>query len=216
MSDSSAQPSNASQASPYTGYKRIVNPLFIMLLLFGLPYAGAWYFMYSGDPVSFEKPNNHGQLVSPMVQLGQFSLTLKDGSILNQADLAGNWLLFTTTSSCETTCQETLFTIRQIRKAMGVNRQVIKPIVLLSNQDALKPLAVNLDNDFPQLAVITQQTDDTLKLLKTFTATKHPIENSIFMVDPFGNLMMVYPAGSDQKGMLKDLQRLLKVNKPKL
>ena len=34
-----------------------------------------------------------------------------------------------------------------------------------------------------------------------------------FLVDPLGNIMMAYEAGSDPNGLKKDLKRLLKVSK---
>jgi len=198
------------------GYKKIFNPFFAMLLLFGLPYALSWYFMYSGDPISFEQPNNNGELVSPVVPLGEFSLPLNNGTALSQKDLVGNWSIFTVTSHCETACQETLFTMRQVRKAMGVNRQVIKPLLLLQNPNALDSFDIDFSQDFPQLAVISGKNDSTQSLIQAFSNTTPVIDNSIFMVDPYGNLMMVYPAGTEQKNMLDDFKRLLKVNQPKL
>ncbi len=218
MTDISAQqPSqqDTKKTNPYTGYRKFVNPFFGMILLFGLPYAISWYFIYSGDPVSFEKPNNHGELISPVIPLGEFSFGLENGSALTEADIAGSWSLITVTSACEKTCQETLFSIRQNRKAMAVNRKVIKPIVLLENPEALSGLSVDLSKEFPQLAIVTQQNESTQRIKQAFANVTPVIEDSIFMVDPYGNLMMVYPAGSDQKkGVLKDMQRLLKVNKP--
>ncbi|MBV1919940.1 MAG: hypothetical protein KUG73_04605 [Pseudomonadales bacterium] len=215
MTDIPARHQDTKKTNPYTGYRRFVNPFFAMVLLFGLPYAISWYFIYSGDPVSFEKPNNHGELVSPVIALGKFSLEQEDGSFLTEADVAGSWSLITVTSACKKPCQETLFSIRQNRKSMGVNRKVIKPIILLETPEALNGLTVDLSKEFPQLAIITQQNEATQRIKKAFASVTPVIENSIFMVDPYGNLMMVYPAGSDQKkGVLKDLQRLLKVNKP--
>ncbi len=215
MTDIPAQHQDTKKTNLYTGYRRFVNPFFAMVLLFGLPYVISWYFIYSGDSASFEKPNNHGELVSPVIALGKFSLEQKDGSFLTETDVAGSWSLITVTSACEKPCQETLFSIRQNRKSMGVNRKVIKPIILLETPDALSGLTVDLSKEFPQLAIITQQNEATQRIKKAFASVTPVIENSIFMVDPYGNLMMVYPAGSDQKkGVLKDLQRLLKVNKP--
>ena len=218
MTDISAQQppqQGTKKTNPYTGYRKFVNPFFGMILLFGLPYAISWYFIYSGDPVSFEKPNNHGELISPVIPLGEFSLGLENGSALTEADIAGSWSLITVTSACEKTCQETLFSIRQNRKAMGVNRKVIKPIILLETPEALSGLSVDLSKEFPQLAIVTQQNESTQRIKQAFANVTPVIEDSIFMVDPYGNLMMVYPAGSDQKkGVLKDMQRLLKVNKP--
>ena len=65
--------------NPKKFLKVITNPLFLMLVLFGLPYALSWYFMYGGDPITFEKPNNNGELVSPMIAFGEFSLPFSFG-----------------------------------------------------------------------------------------------------------------------------------------
>jgi len=225
MTDTSIQYSNnmpkpnmskKNMPKPKKLLKFLSNPLLLMLLLFGLPYALSWYFLYGGDPISFEQPNNNGELVSPVIPLGQFSLPLKDGTTLTNADLSGNWSIMTVTSNCEKACQETLFTMRQVRKAMGVNRQVIKPLVLLQSPEALEALKLDLSKDFPQLAIVSSQNTSTQTFTTAFSSVTPEIENSIFMVDPYGNLMMVYPADSDQKGMLDDFKRLLKVNKPKL
>ena len=153
----------------YTGYKLIFNPFTAMLLLFGLPYAISWYFINGGDPVAFEKPNNNGELVSPMIALGEYSLLKSDGSKISQADLAGNWLLFTVTSACELACQETLFTIRQARASMAVNRKVIKPIVLIKTPEALSKLPVDLGHEFPQLVIAHTQSVSTEHLLNIFS-----------------------------------------------
>ena len=34
----------------------------------------------------------------------------------------------------------------------------------------------------------------------------------VYLIDPLGNLMMVYPAGAKAKGMLEDLKRLLRLS----
>jgi len=215
MTDTSIQYSN-NMPKPKKVLNTLSNPLLIMLLLFGLPYVLSWYFLYGGDPIAFEQPNNNGELISPLIPLGQFSLSLKDGTTLSNADLNGNWSIITVTANCEKACKDTLFTMRQVRKAMGVNRQVIKPLVLLQSPEALETLKFDLSNDFPQLAIVSNQNTSTQALITAFSSVTPEIENSIFMVDPYGNLMMVYPADSDQKGMLDDFKRLLKVNKPKL
>jgi len=214
MTDTTANYSQLPDKTQAKGIRKFINPFFMMLLLFGLPYAFAWYFIYSGDPVAFEAPSNNGQLVSPMIPLGEFSLVRSDGSTIMNTDLAGNWLLFTVTSACDLACQETLYTVRQARASMAVNRKVIKPIILLKTPEALSELPVDLSQEFPQLTIISAQTSNTTSLLKAFSSVTPELENSIFMVDPYGNLMMVYPAGSDQRGMMGDLKRLLKVNKP--
>jgi hypothetical protein len=102
--------------------------------------------------------------------------------------------------------------MRQTRKAMAVDRDVITPILLLQDDKALHNLDIDLEKDFHILNIATSESSKTSGLLDIFSSQIPNIENSIFMVDPFGNLMMVYPAGTEQLGLLDDLKRLLKVN----
>lgn len=218
MSNSSL-PTDASDQAPVSSptlFKRLVNPLVIMLVLFGFPYIASWYFINSESSVSIGKLGNHGELVSPVVSLGEFSLHSTNGEILDEQSLAGNWVLFTITNGCEQVCQDTLLVIRQARKSTGVNRKVVKPVLLLQSADALKPFDVDLSEAFPQLSVISAESSGAQRLIEKFSEIHPSVENSVFMVDPYNNLMMYYPQGIQPKDLMEDLERLLKVNKPKL
>lgn len=199
-----------------TLFKRLVNPLVIMLVLFGFPYIASWYFMNSEGSFSVGDLGNHGQLVSPVLPIGEYSLKTSAGEILSDKSLAGSWRLFTVSSSCEQSCQDTLLVIRQARKSTGINRKVVKPILLLQTPEALAPFKVDLTQAFPQLATVSSDSLDAKVLINTFSQTHAQVENSIFMVDPYNNLMMYYPEGVEPKHLMEDLERLLKVNKPKL
>lgn len=203
---------NNNTRSDATPKKKGLNPLLIMLIVFGLPYGLAWYFLYGGDPTSFEAPGNNGELVSPMIPLPAYTLQFQDEKIISSEALAGNWLIFTVTSKCEEACKRTLLVIRQARKAMAVDREVIKPILLLNDEDALKNLDIDLAKDFNTLDIASSKSVADSGLLDIFKSKVLSLENSIFMVDPYGNFMMSYPAGSEQLGLLDDLKRLLKVN----
>lgn len=190
----------------------ILNPLVIMLLLFGLPYVFAWYFLDDDNSVLFESPNNRGQLVSPMIPMGDYTLRTLGGDNLGAQSFSGNWIILTVTDRCELTCQQTILTMRQARKSTGINRKVISPLVIATNDKALEPFDADLSQAFPKLQVVSADKDYISKL-----KSAHPeLNNTIYMIDPYGNLMMTYPADTEQKGLMEDLARLLKVNKPKL
>lgn len=204
-------PPNAHQV-PEDEKPKGLNPLFIMLFVFGLPYALAWYFLNNADPTEFEAPNNNGEIISPMIILPDYSLTLTTGETLSSESLAHNWLIFTVSKTCEEACKRTLLVIRQARKAMAVDRDAIKPILLLEDPHALQNLDINLAEEFNTLSIVTHQSAKESGLLDIFSSSVSELENSIFMVDPLGNFMMTYPAGTEQLGLLDDMKRLLKVN----
>ncbi len=217
MNDKSLKPDLPEQANkaadaPPPAPKRKMTPFYVMVIVFGLPYVLAWYFMSGGDPVSFEAPGNRGQLVSPMIALDHYSLETQTNQTLDSSSLSGKWLLITSTQSCLEACQKTLLIMRQARKAMAVDREAIVPILLLRNENALNETKVDLAAEFSTLHIIKPASSLASGLLEVFSAQNIPLDNSIFMVDPYGNFMMTYPAGSDQLGLLDDMKRLLKVN----
>jgi len=143
--------------------------------------------------------------------MGDYELSSESGEELNRQTLAGKWLLVTVTNKCELSCQQTLFTLRQARKSTGVNRKHIVPIIIEKQDNAIDYFTTDLSKAFPQLKVASASP----QFLGSLEQAYQPIENSIFMIDPYSNLMMVYPAGQDQSGLMHDLDRLLKVNPPK-
>ena len=52
----------------------------------------------------------------------------------------------------------------------------------------------------------------TLKKIKTWPYYDM-WKNSIFLIDPYGFLMMQYPQGTEPKGIIKDIEKLIKNSK---
>jgi hypothetical protein len=50
------------------------------------------------------------------------------------------------------------------------------------------------------------------QLTDSLTSEKGEPKDHIWVVDPLGNVVMRYPANPDLKGILKDLERLLKAS----
>ncbi len=196
---------------PKKKHHPILNPLMVMLVLFGLPYLLAWYFLNQDEAPWSEPTSNHGTLVSPMIPMGNYTLNTSEGD-LPSASLEGKWLILTSTDHCDLTCQQTLFTMRQARKSTGVNRKAIVPIVIETVPNALKAFDADLTVAFPKLHIARADT----AFLSKLGQAHETLHNTVYVIDPYGNLMMVYPAGSEQAGLMHDLERLLKVNKPKL
>ncbi|MEN8261544.1 MAG: hypothetical protein ABFS02_13370, partial [Pseudomonadota bacterium] len=62
-----------------------------------------------------------------------------------------------------------------------------------------------------ELLLRSRPTGSLSETLKT-VIDGEPIEGALFIMDPFGNLMMRYPPGFDPYGVKKDLSHLLRVS----
>jgi hypothetical protein len=65
----------------------------------------------------------------------------------------------------------------------------------------------------PELVVATASAESLARIREELApGAGEAARDSVYLVDPLGNLMMRYPEGADGKRMLKDLRRLLKVS----
>ena len=110
----------------------------------------------------------------------------------------GKWVLVVfDAAACDAHCERKLYTIRQLRRAMG------------KDMDRIERLWVLTDGGKPR-AEILPGIEGTR--LAAFAPTEFPgnARDHIYLVDPQGNLMMRFPRDPDPSKMIKDLERLLK------
>ena len=72
-------------------------------------------------------------------------------------------------------------------------------------------------NEFKELYSGQKFIDDSFTnyqlLVKKFMNYGSDTTNSIFLIDPYGFLMMQYPQGTEPKGIIKDIEKLIKNSK---
>lgn len=186
--------------------------LLLIFALFLLPPVSAWVaWKYIGDSGT-ESTTNAGTLVSPARPLSIGGLQQADGRALSDADLRGRWtyVLFAS-ADCDARCEQQLYLTRQIRLGMSKDiPRVQRLLVLADAPDA--SLAQRLASEHADLTwVVRGAAADAL--LQHFQGEGFaPQGEQYFLVDPLGNLMMYYDLAVPAKGMLRDLQKLLKIS----
>ncbi len=145
---------------------------------------------------------NHGALLTPAPLPEAVLPGMAGQPALDREDLRGHWtLLYVGTGACGGPCEAALYTMRQARLAQADEMERVERVWLVT--DAERPPASVLErHDGLRVA---QAADAWLAQLPGATAGAH-----IFLVDPLGNVMMRFPDPADPKGVLRDLQRLLK------
>jgi hypothetical protein len=123
-----------------------------------------------------------------------------------QGDVEPRWqILVTSPGACEADCQQLVYLARQIQ--IGLNRETSRA----SHGLALAaPLAAEYDamlkHEYPQLGRYR------LDLQAYHKAAEAVPGAQLWLVDPHGNLVLRYPAGSNGKAILDDLRYLLKIS----
>jgi hypothetical protein len=130
-------------------------------------------------------PSNYGELLTPRPVSGLQALR-------------GKWLLVTfDTATCNPYCERKLYLIRQVRRAQG------------RDMDRVERVWVVTDGGEPRKAILPgiEGTRFANIAAKEFPGSP---QDHVYIVDPFGNLMLRFPRDPDPSKMIKDLQRLLK------
>jgi hypothetical protein len=189
--------------------------LVIIAAMFLLPLLLAWL-MYSGV-LEFhpESTRNKGILVSPPVPFEWSEASLSEtGTESSGAEeiLLRHWVvLYPLEGSCGSECRERLSSIRQVHLASGRHRSRIRLAVL-----DLDPAAAETGDTIRSIY------DEYLVLRDTSGRLRHAIESagssaspfsSTYLVDPLGNIMMVYPPATSPNDLKEDLTRLMKWSK---
>lgn len=185
--------------------------LVLMMVLFALPTLASFAAFYLFTPT---KTSNYGELISPVVNLPQLTLSVADGSdaLPGSGDraLRGKWLIVTRDSgACGGTCEQKLFAMRQLRLIVGREMDRVVRVVLID--DAAAPSA-EIIKRYQGTAWVSAKASPWLA---KFPVPPQDASNGrafFYAVDPLGNIFMRYGADADTKLIAKDLRRVLKAS----
>ena len=176
------------------------------LLLLGTislaPFVASFLLYYLWKPQTF---TNYGELLE-VTPLAGVAVANRDGKVFRFDELRGKWVfLMVDAGVCDEYCQSKLYLMRQIRLTQGKNRDRIERLWLIP--DGVRP-APGIESEYQGTRQFIGDADQILRLLPA----PHSVRDHIYLVDPFGNLMMRFPRDADPQQMKKDVTRLVKVS----
>ncbi len=175
-----------------------------LVAIFVAPVLLGTLLFFNLERLGFEKGSvNYGLLVQPAQPTKLADLKQGDSPAVVENVLTKKWtLLYIENDNCEEFCKARLRIIKRIRLLMNEQMRRVRT-VLVASHEVIKTISIK---DNPDL-VMTNVSGNS-EFLKQFPEqAKMPI----YLIDPFGNLMMYYPqADPDLKKVIKDIRRLLK------
>ena len=123
-------------------------------------------------------------------------------------------LLYNPPANCAQVCKQSLWQIKQVHTLLSaegerLQRQVVKDVAMLGEQ-AYANAAPTIRQQYPAMRLLAADQ----------IATESLVSDSLYLVDPQGNIFMRYQFTGQQQtasqvsaGLLSDLKRLLKVSK---
>lgn len=182
--------------------------LLLIVALFVLPLAVAWLLIGHWRP---EGHVQHGELLDPARPM-DLRLSSLEGKPMDGGVLRGWMLVYVgLAAECDAHCRTGLYDMRQVRLALGKDMDRVKTLLLL---DAIPATEFRgwLAAEHSATVVGVADAANRTSLIEAFNQPGR-VGEWIYLLDPLGNLLMRYPIDTDPRGLLKDLQRLLKWSK---
>lgn len=175
------------------------NMLLLALVFFG-PLLLAVLMYYGVFDLRPASTTNYGDLIQPPIVLAE-EATVPTG-------MRGRWtLLMPVRGECGDACRQRLDEVRDVRLVLGAEADRVGRLLL---SDVAPAGPAWYAERHPGLTVVAPGTAGWEPL---WASTESLAVPGLYLVDPLGNIMMAYPPNPDQKRLLKDLKKLLKLSR---
>lgn len=190
------QETDSSTASEATWRGRLVLVLLAALFILPIVFATAWYF-YVERHGTVEPAGATGELILPPVTVGEDTPR-------------GKWtVLQVAVERCDGPCRQRLHDTRQVRIALHKDSTRVHRL-LLHTGGVPADFRTFTAAEHPDLEI--SEVDDDYPLFDHIGAPGEHDAGALWIVDPLGNLMMHYPGQAPARGLLDDLERLLRLS----
>jgi hypothetical protein len=170
------------------------QPILIMLL-FAAPALAAWVAHATWHPT---RVASYGELLDP-VPPDLDGLTDERGQPASLSGLHGRWVLVTVVAGrCEDACRQNLYLAHQARLAQGRDQERLVQAVIDGGTGV--PGEIGGLKRFASPA-------------QTRSALSGGLPARTYVLDPLGRTVLRFPGQPDGKGMIRDLQHLLRASK---
>jgi hypothetical protein len=162
---------------------------------------------------------NFGAFIDPRTHpIPALGATTLDGRPASLDAFKGKWVMLKTgPAACGETCMEQMFAIRQLRSMTGKDMERIERVWLITDAE---PLETTLIRQLDGVHMLRAPAAMVANWLPAEPGAK--LDDTIFLIDPLGNLMMRFPpvppgATEAQKvqhyaNIKKDIAKLLKAS----
>jgi len=185
--------------------------LIVLLAIFLLPVILA-YVVHKNPGLRPASTKNNGILYQPAVVLRDLALQTNDDKAFTLERMRVTWgLIYVGNEQCDGPCQDTLIKARNSIIAQGGEGTRIHYYYISATMD--HRVQQQLEKVHPRMIFLHATRARLADMLAQFRIEKNHQpgnDNRLYLVDPAGNLLMHYPAGFKDLGLMEDLKHLLK------
>ena len=186
------------------------GPFILLGVLFFAPLIAAvvlYFYLPQWQPKS---RTNYGDLVMPGQPIPMLSLTDASGAMRDASAFKGRWsFVYMGGADCDDACVAKIIQIRQVRILLNEKRPRVQRVFLAPDVAALQAARKKFGSEQPDLVYLADAGAVGHRAADFFKPTD---AQALYLLDPHGNWMMVYPGGAEYQGILKDIKQLLKLS----
>ena len=193
---------------------RSMTPLYLLIAISLAPvlFALAAYYMPSLG-LRPDESNAYGQLIEPQRSVPEpTALTLRTlkGEPFDLQSLRGRWVLVNADeSACPESCVRKLFILRNSHASQGKNVERLTRVWFVTDQGQPSEQILQAYQGTHMLRADPQQLAAFLTPQATAPALEQALKNNMWIIDPNGNLMMLFPGDADPLKVRTDIRKLL-------
>lgn len=185
--------------------------MLLVLLVCASPVIASYFTYFVIRP---EGRTNYSTLIDPQRPLPDaIPLTDLDGKPVAGHSLRGQWLMVIVAgSACDARCEKLLYLQRQMREALGREKDRVDKVWLIDDAGAPRPevLAAIRPGPVAEATVLRVPREALTAWLQP--AQGEALESHIYLVDPMGNWMMRSPVDPEPAKLKRDIERLLRAS----
>ncbi len=172
--------------------KSSYKKLYLLVLTFIVPMVASTLLFYYHDHFHFHT-TNQGHLIQPALPFSAWA---------EPAAQPKQWqIIYLPKNCCDAVCEKNMFTLHQVRTALGKDRNRVSLSLAMRSNCQLKDA-----HDFRRVSWQQEQEQPLTAALNTTPLDK------IYLLDPIGNLFMFYSVNDNAMNILKDMKHILGVS----
>ncbi len=206
MAEQTFNESSTGSANAAGAVHRSRLKLYFVIAICAAPVLASYYAYYFVRP---EARSNYGELIDPQRPMPALHLKTLDGQPFDNASLRGKWvLLMVADGSCDASCTDRLYHMRQVRLTTGKDRDRVERVWLVPDAS---PLPARVVREYDGTRMLRADAAEVAAWLAVAPSTAR--EDRLYVMDPLGNLMMRFPVDADPSRTKRDLAKLLRASR---
>ena len=188
--------------------------LLALIGIYAAPLLAAWLWLGYVRSNEGAGVSVNGELIKPAVPLKAFDLADANGQIRNVDSLREKWsMLYFAEGVCDEACEKSLYNMRQVRLSTGRRMERVQRVLVTPQVEEMSVLLKDASEGLAVLGGTPEQIDSLRQQVLNAQDGMTECRDCVYLVDPFGNVMMRFAPDLDPKKILKDLKHLLKVSR---